>query len=291
MIAAVNKQSNDPFMLSVDSAFPETSVAQSRWLMMWGLAIVIFFFCKWLTWWRTPHVQVPVRRQLGYVFAWPGMDAVAFFNAKLHPAKPAWSEWLFAMAKMASGVAMLFVVARRVHLTDAYWLGWIGMVGIAMCLHFGLFHLLSCAWRRAGVEARPLMNWPLASVRISDYWGRRWNTAFRDLTHRFLFRPLTRRLGTRAALLAGFLLSGLVHDAVISIPAGGGYGGPTLFFLLQPVGMLAERSRLGRRLGVGTGVRGWLFTMAFLLLPARQLFHTPFVTRVIVPFMHAIGAI
>jgi hypothetical protein len=30
--------------------------------------------------------------------------------------------------------------------------------------------------------------------------------------------------------------------------------------------------------------------MAFLLLPAPLLFHRPFVTRIIVPFMHALGA-
>jgi hypothetical protein len=156
-------------------------------------------------------------------------------------------------------------------------------------LHFGTFHLLSCAWRRAGVEARPLMNWPLASASVSEFWGRRWNTAFRDLTHRFLFRPLTARLGPRGALAAGFVFSGLVHDAVISVPAGGGYGGPTLFFTAQGAALLAERSRPGRAAGLGRGWRGWLFTMLVLAVPVGVLFHPPFVLNIIVPFMHALG--
>lgn len=77
------------------------------------------------------------------------------------------------------------------------------MAGLIFVLHFGSFHLLSCAWRAAGVDARPLMHWPVAATSLADFWGRRWNTAFRDLTHRFLFRPLTRRLGPRAGLAAG----------------------------------------------------------------------------------------
>jgi len=135
------------------------------------------------------------------------------------------------------------------------------------------------------------MNWPLASVSLSQFWGRRWNTAFRDLTHRFLFRPLAGWLGIRGALFTGFACSGLVHEAVISFPAGGGYGGPTLFFLLQGVGLLIERSRVGRGFGLGAGWRGWLFTMGMLLAPATILFHGPFVTRVVVPFIQAVGAL
>jgi hypothetical protein len=172
-----------------------------------------------------------------------------------------------------------------------YFTGWIGMAGLALGLHFGLFHLLSCAWRRSGVNAAPLMNWPIASISLSEFWGRRWNRAFRDLAHRFLFRPLTPLIGGAGALVAGFIFSGLVHDAVISIPAEGGYGGPTLFFAIQAGGLLAERSRTGRRLGLGRGWRGWLFADLLLIGSAPLLFHPPFVMRIIVPFMHAVGAI
>jgi hypothetical protein len=91
------------------------------------------------------------------------------------------------------------------------------------------------------------------------------------------------------AILASFLFSGLVHDVVISLPAGGGYGGPTLFFLLQAAGLLLE-PRLRRR-GLVSGWRGRLFAAAFLVPPAVLLFHGPFVRNVIVPFMRAAGAI
>ena len=78
---------------------------------------------------------------------------------------------------------------------------------------------------------------------------------------------------------------------MISVPAGGGYGGPTVFFVLQALGMLAERSRTGRKIGLGKGRLGWLCTMLLLVLPALLLFHPPFVEGIVVPFMQAIGAL
>ena len=45
----------------------------------------------------------------------------------------------------------------------------------------------------------PLMKRPASSVSVGAFWGRRWNTAFRDLAYRFLFRPLTARLGVTPA--------------------------------------------------------------------------------------------
>ena len=164
------------------------------------------------------------------------------------------------------------------------------MVGTILMMHFGSFHLLSCAWRAAGIDAPPLMNEPLRSTSVVEFWSCRWNTAFRDLTHQFVFRSLSRRIGARGAVLLGFFLSGIVHDVVISLPTEGGYGGPTCFFTLQAVAILAERSRPGRWLGLGRGWRGWLFVAASLLLPVRLLFHDRFVTVIVIPFMKALGA-
>ena len=261
-----------------------------RWGLMWAVAAAIYADCKWVTWRDRPRLGASAGRRAGYLLGWPGMDAATFLDPRRRPSSPAAAEWAAAAGKLAAGVAVLYGWARYRPPADPYVLGWIGMVGLILCLHFGSFALLSCGWRRIGVDARPLMNRPLASVRLSEFWGSRWNTAFRDLTHRHLFRPLTRRLGARGALWVGFGFSGLVHDAVISLPAGGGYGGPTIFFLIQAAGLSVERTAVGRRLGLGAGVRGRAFTMACLLLPARLLFHRPFVVRIIVPFLHAIGA-
>lgn len=263
-----------------------------RWVFMWLLAVAIFAGCKWLTWRRTTAPGAHWWQHAGYLLAWPGLDAGAFLSPKRLPEKDRVQarEWGLAILKLVIGVTLFWVVAGRIPQDQKLLSGWVGMVGLILILHFGAFHLLSCGWRSVGIDARPLMNRPLASTSVGEFWGRRWNTAFRDLTHRFLFRPLHSRLGPRRAILAGFVFSGLIHDVVISVPAGGGYGGPTLFFSTQAVAMFVERSRAGRAIGLGRGGRGRLFAMLTLALPVYGLFHPPFVRNIIVPFMQAVGA-
>jgi alginate O-acetyltransferase complex protein AlgI len=263
-----------------------------RWLFMWLLAAAIYAGCKWLTWRRTPARGVPWWKHTSYLLAWPGLDAHAFLAADAPPERerPDTKEWSLAATQCLLGAGLFWGVSYWIPQDQPLLLGWVGMVGLILMLHFGAFHLLSCFWRAAGVQARPLMNAPLSSTSVSEFWGKRWNTAFRDVTHRFLFRPLIPWLGPRWAILAGFLFSGLVHDLVISLPAGGGYGLPTLFFLIQALALLAERSRAGRAIGLADGWRGWAFTMVVLSAPVWLLFHPPFVTNVIVPFLGFLGA-
>jgi alginate O-acetyltransferase complex protein AlgI len=93
------------------------------------------------------------------------------------------------------------------------------------------------------------------------------------------------------ASLATFVVSGLVHELVISLPAGGGYGLPTTYFLIQWLGVVLERSPWGKRLGLRRGFVGWLFAFVIVAGPMAILFHPPFVTGVMVPFLHSIGAL
>jgi hypothetical protein len=127
------------------------------------------------------------------------------------------------------------------------------------------------------------MSAPLRSASLGEFWGKRRNLGFRQLAHQLIFRPLHRTLGAGAAGFLVFGVSGLIHDLVISLPARGGYGLPTIYFLLQGTGTTIEHSRFGKRLGLGQGLRGWAFIMAFLAAPVFLLFHQWFVMRVILP--------
>jgi len=261
------------------------------WVFMWVLAAAIFFGCKWQTWWeyRSTHTAT-TGRSIGYLFLWPGMDAAAFLETTKSVRRPEGREWIWAGAKIFFGVAMVWGVVPDIPAAASLPAGWIGMVGIILLLHFGSFHLVSLMWRTAGVDAQPIMQAPLAAGSLSDFWGRKWNLGFRQLTHRLIFTPARAWLGTPAAILLAFLASGVIHDLVISLPARGGYGLPTGYFLLQGLGVLLERSTTGRKLGLTSGVRGWLFAVVIAGAPAFLLFHPLFVHRVILPFLNVLGA-
>jgi len=261
-------------------------------LFMWALSFAIFFGLKWLTWWQArDHVLHSMARSLAYLAAWPGMDAESFLDSRQIVPLPTLRDWLWASAKTAFGILLFWVLARRVPEQQALGRGWIGLFGLIFLLHFGSFHLIALFWQTCGVMALPIMSKPILSRNLSEFWGKRWNLGFRQLAYDLIFRPLHKRIGVGTASLLVFLASGLIHDLVISLPARGGYGLPTGYFVVQGLGVALERSRFGKRVGLQKGLAGWLFLFAVTAAPAFWLFHPAFVLRVIVPFMSAAHAL
>lgn len=262
------------------------------WVLMWALSFAIFAGLKWLTWWNARScVSHSAGRSVAYLVAWPGMDADSFLDVSRRPATPILKDWLWAALKTALGAVLMWIVARCIPEEQDLLRGWTGLFGLILLLHFGSFHLIALFWQAMGIDAEPIMSKPILSKTLSEFWGKRWNLGFRRLAHEFIFRPLYRRTGVAVAGLLVFAASGLIHDLVISLPARGGYGLPTAYFILQGLGVTLERSTLGRRLGLQTGVSGWLFMLLVTAAPVFWLFHPPFVMRVILPFMHAIHAL
>jgi len=262
------------------------------WVFMWVLSFAIYLSLKWLTWWRVRARRAhEAWRSAAYILAWPGMDAETFLDATQRAPRPAPATWLWATFETILGATLLWVVPRSVPQGGPLLRGWMAMLGLILLLHFGTFQIVALLWQTVGVDAKPIMAAPLRATSLGDFWGRRWNLGFRQLSHELIFRPFHRRVGADAAGLLVFAVSGLIHDLVISLPARGGYGLPTIYFLLQGTGMTIEHSRFGKRLGLGQGLRGWCFMMVFLAAPAFWLFHPYFVLRVILPFMRAIHAL
>jgi hypothetical protein len=219
------------------------------------------------------------------------MDAEAFLDASKSVRSPPARTWLWATLETALGGVLLWVVARSIPEGEPLLRGWLGMAGLIFLLHFGTFQIVSLIWQSIGVQATPIMSSPLRSMSLAEFWGKRWNLGFRQLAHELIFRPLHRKVGVDVAGFLVFVLSGLIHDLVISLPARGGYGLPTAYFVLQGAGMTIEHSRFGKRIGLGRGWQGWLFMAVFAAGPVFWLFHRWFVLRVIVPFMQAIHAL
>jgi Membrane bound O-acyl transferase family len=278
------------------AAFPLTALAFRNslppWEFMWALAVTIYAGLKWLSWWkarnRIHHVSW---RSIAYLLAWPGMDAESFLDSGQNISPPTYRRWFWAFSKTALGAILLWVGARVLPGRDPLLRGWVGMLGLILLLHFGSFEVVALVWQRLGVNARPIMSSPLRSTSLSEFWGKRWNLGFRQLSYDLIFRPLHRPWGAGAAGFLVFVASGLIHDLVISVPARGGYGLPTAYFMLQGLGAAAERSTFGKHVGLRDGVRGWLFMAVFTAGPVFLLFHPPFVLRVILPFMEAIHAL
>jgi alginate O-acetyltransferase complex protein AlgI len=258
------------------------------WAFMWTFAFGLFFGCKLATWMMAlPHAG-GWRRSLAYLFAWPGMDARAFYTG-VPPATRAFADVFAAGLRALVGLLLFFVIAPVVPSGHPLLVGWLGLVGMILLLHFGLFDLLAFAWQATGRRALPIMRAPWRARTLGEFWGTRWNRGFRDLAHTCVFTPLLKPLDVTGATLAVFLVSGLIHDLIISLPARAGFGGPTVYFVLQALGLFVERSSLGRRFLRGGA--GRLFTLTCVGAPLPMLFHPFFMTRVMVPFMRAIGCI
>jgi predicted DCC family thiol-disulfide oxidoreductase YuxK len=260
-------------------------------VLMGLMGVALFTGAKWITLFCKRDARYPITpfRLFAYFFVWPGMDARAFLGLKM-AAKSSWREWAGAVSKTLFGAAIIWIAVPIIPITQPLCRGWVGMVGIVFLLHFGIFHLLSLFWRAFGFNAKPIMNVPAAATSLSKFWSGHWNRAFSDLMRDNFFPPLHRRFGKRMAVLIVFLISGLCHEAMISLPAHGGYGLPTLYFGIQGAGILFERGVAGRRPGLARGWRGWCFTFVLTAVPAFWLFHPFFVRNVILPLLHVVGA-
>ncbi len=253
------------------------------WAFMWLLVAALLFAFKAMTWVASGERRG--RRALGYFLFWPGLDPSPFLGdgptRGTEPPDSMWSDLARGVVALAAGGVALWLVTPR--LGNPYIAAWSGMVGIVLMLHFGVLHLLAIAWRLRGIAVTPLMDRPLSATSVTDFWSRRWNLAFRDFAHRFVFRPLRRSAGPRPALVAVYLFSGIAHEIVISLPARGGWGLPTLYFAIQAAATLGERRLAARN-------RRSLFFLA-TALPVPLLFHPSFLGNVIAPFLAAIGAL
>lgn len=250
-----------------------------RWVLMFLLVGFIFLSGKLLMISRAGK-PLSLRDNLLFLFFWPGMNVAEFRRAptvklRLVPK---------GIGNLVIGGFLTWVVAREI--SDPFLATWVAMIGFVWALHGGCFTLLAAFWRFHGRDVMPLMHAPLLARSLADFWGRRWNRAFRDAAHQLVFRRFAPRFGSKSAMLAVFLISGILHDVIVTIPARGGYGGPTLYFLLQGCGMMLEtripeRNRLARR------AFAFVFLVGFLAVG----YPPEFVENVAEPFFRMLRAI
>jgi alginate O-acetyltransferase complex protein AlgI len=231
---------------------------------------------------------------LGFAALWPGMRPAPFATAGysrqsgamtligkgcvngclgMALAVLAWLIWHHGRPTLSDEVACVLATVLL-------------MPGLSLILHFGIFTVATGLWRLAGVDVRPLFRAPLAARSLENFWSRRWNVAFTEMTTIGIYRPLSSRLGRTSATGAAFVASGLLHELAISVPVLAGFGLPLAYFVLHGALVLTERS-LERKGRAVSGWGGWahVWVLGCLILPAPILFHRPFLRGVIWPLI------
>ncbi len=228
-------------------------------------------------------------RWLAFAAAWPGMRPSLFSRLGERRLPGAGRLILRGLARLALGAA-LFVLARRAWAAGSPFATALALPGLSLILHFGAFNVLAGLWRLAGARTDALFKAPLRSTSLREFWGRRWNLAFSEMTALGVYRPLVPRLGRGAATTVAFLASGLLHEIAISLPVLAGFGLPLAYFALHGALMLAEAAL--DHAGRPVSRHAWLgraWTLFWLAAPLPVLFHRPFLAGVVWPLLVAAG--
>jgi hypothetical protein len=229
-----------------------------------------------------------IGRWLGFASLWPGMRPGPFARRAAAAALPDVRRLLMGgAARLLAGLAMVVLARLAWVLTSSRLLATPPLlVGLSLIVHFGVFDLLAAAWRSQGVDCQRLFRSPLRSTNLREFWGRRWNLAFSEMTAIAVYQPLIRVVGRGPALAASFLGSGVLHELAISVPVRAGYGLPMAYFMLHGILMMSE-ARLAHAKRPIDRVRwiGRVWTLAWLLVPLPILFHRPFLAGVVWPLI------
>lgn len=150
------------------------------------------------------------------------------------------------------------------------------LAGLSFILHFGILNVTAAFWRLLGINVVELFRSPYKSKSLKEFWGKRWNIAFSEMTALIAYRPLKTLMGAEMAIITSFLLSGLLHEIAISFPVRSGYGLPMIYFSIHALAMHLEgNSRLIQKI-TQHKFFSHVWVMTLLLLPMPLLFHSQF---------------
>ena len=228
-----------------------------------------------------------IGRWLGFAALWPGMRPGPFARRAQAPLPGAGQLLLGGSARLLTGLALVVGARLCWALTSSRLLATPPLlIGISLIVHFGAFDILTAAWRWRGVDCQRLFRAPLRSTNLREFWGRRWNLAFSEMTAIAIYQPLVRIGGRRPALAASFLGSGLLHELAISVPVRAGYGLPLAYFMIHGVLMTVEArlAKANRPIDRVPWI-GRVWTLTWLLVPLPILFHRPFLAGVVWPLI------
>lgn len=244
---------------------------------MVALCSVLFAGMKGLVYaeWTGKH-KLPWSRYAIFSTLWFGMDPGAFLIRR--PGLAWKDDLLVGSVMMTTGLLGCWFV---------WHMEWrnvlVLFIPLSLGFHFGLLRMLKALHRAAGFPVRTLFPNLLKSRGIADFWSHRWNVGYSQMMQRIVGRPVEDSYGPSAAVLAIFVVSGLLHEVAITLPVGQGFGLPTLYFTLHGLLTLAEK-KLNRPIGKA-------FALLAVAAPLGWLFPPLFRTEVIEPSIAVVGAL
>ncbi len=271
---------------------PPLSVAAAHFLLlgappvvrMLGLIIPLLHAMKIVVASRHPGGRLAFGNWVLYYLATVNMNPGIFRRRVARTVD--WPMLRGALLHLALGggllVGLSFFVAEAVPGASSVvrW-GWslLALLGLSLVLHFGLLPLTTVALKAVGIPDYPMFRQPYRARSLSEFWGRRWNVAFSEMTATAVFKPLIRRVGVAWAGFLSFMVSGLLHEVAISLSVVEGFGLPMLYFLIHGGLMALERRLFGQR-----DPGAWWVALA-LVLPLPLLFHEAFLLGVVWPLI------
>lgn len=134
------------------------------------------------------------------------------------------------------------------------------------------YRIVRIGHRALGFETPPLHTWPLASLTVTEFWGKRWARPVSQWLRANCFLPLARRGHPALGLLLAFVVSAFGHAYPVLVALG-----PTMtammfgYFLIQGIVVVAE-ARLGVAKWPRTLQRCWTI---LLMVTTSPLFVEP----------------
>ena len=228
------------------------------------------------------------RRLLAF-FIWIGVQPRPFLPSYSPPGTEPRPTWRGCLLNLLTGAVLLWGVAFLYPPeTPLLVRAWTGLVGVAFLRLFAGFDAWVLIYRLLGVPVEKVWVNPVAATSLRDFWGKRWNRISSGMMRDLIFMPLSRWIGVVGATIVVFLYSGVLHEFV-SVLARSGYGGPTLYFVIQGAGFLCEGTRFGQRFLVGSRLAGRCWTALVVIGPVALVVPPSFLYGVIAPLLREAG--
>lgn len=239
---------------------------------MFALIIVLFTGMKVVTAQATKFA-FSLKRWLLYSLGWAGMDPKVFFSRSglSEQAKPLLRSGSKNLLLGLSGLMLLSYATHSYPLSSSasgFWgVSLLLLISLSLVLHFGLLNINAGLLNLWGYPAYKLFRAPLKSKSLGEFWGKRWNIAFTEMTSITVYKPLNRATDPKTAPFIAFLLSGLLHEVALTLSVQKKYGGPIFYFMLHGVLVVAERAFFRNQ----KPERLWC--LFWLVVPLPLLFH------------------